>query len=65
MVNELYEKAWLPLRNYFVPTMKLIEQIRVGSKVAKKYDSTPPPAIGSLDCDKVDESKKEKLRKKS
>ncbi len=64
MVNELYEKAWLPLRNYFVPTMKLIEKIRIGSKVTKKYDSPKTPCDRILDCDKVDESKKERLRKK-
>ena len=24
MVNDLYENAWLPLRNLFTPSMKLI-----------------------------------------
>ncbi len=26
LVNDLYEKAWLPLRNYFTPVMKLLKK---------------------------------------
>ena len=62
MVNDLYETTWLPLRNYFVPTMKLIEKIRVGSKVTKKYDAPKTPCDRILDCAQVDDLQKEKLR---
>ena len=47
MVNDLYETAWLPLRNHFTPVMKLIGKIRVGSKVTKKYDTPKTP------CDRI------------
>ncbi len=41
-LNEPYQHAWLLLRNYFTPVMKLVEKQRDGSKVRKKYD-TPAP----------------------
>jgi hypothetical protein len=62
MVNDLYEKAWLPLRNHFTPVMKLIEKIRVGSKVTKKYDTPKTPCDRILECKKVRASIKKQLR---
>jgi hypothetical protein len=61
-VNELYEKAWLPLRNHFTPVMKLIEKQRVGSKVRKKYDTPATPCDRLLNCAKVSEETKDQLR---
>lgn len=62
MVDDLYEKAWLPMRNYFTPVMKLVEKRRVGSKVRKKYDKPATPCDRLLACSKVDEETKKKLR---
>jgi hypothetical protein len=62
MVNDLYENAWLPLRNYFIPAMKLIEKTRVGSKVLKKYDTPKTPCDRILNCSKVKDSIKKQLR---
>ena len=61
-VNDLYEKAWLPLRNYFTPVMKLIEKQRTGSKVHKKYDTPATPCDRLLACAKVSEETKTQLR---
>ena len=61
-VNELYEKAWLPLRNHFTPVMKLIEKQRTGSKVRKKYDTPATPCDRLLACAKVSEETKAQLR---
>lgn len=61
-VNELYEKAWLPLRNHFTPVMKLIEKQRIGSKVRKKYDTPATPCDRLLNCAKVSEETKAQLR---
>jgi hypothetical protein len=61
-VNELYEKAWLPLRNHFTPVMKLIEKQRIGSKVRKKYDTPATPCDRLLNCAKVSEETKDQLR---
>ncbi len=62
LVDELYELAWLPLRNYFTPVMKLVEKQRVGSKVRKRYDKAATPCDRLLSCAKVSEETKEKLR---
>jgi hypothetical protein len=61
-VNDLYEKAWLPLRNHFTPVMKLTEKQRTGSKVHKKYDTPATPCDRLLACAKVSEETKTQLR---
>jgi hypothetical protein len=62
MVNDLYENAWLPMRNLFTPAMKLLEKKRVGSKVRKTYDSPQTPCDRMLACAHVSEQTKRKLR---
>jgi hypothetical protein len=62
MVDDLYEKTWLPMRNHFIPVMKLVGKRRIGSKVGKKYDKPATPCDRLLACPKVDEETKEKLR---
>lgn len=64
MVDELYEKAWLPLRNYFTPVMKLVSKERVGGKMRKKYDKPATPCDRLLACKKVSEEVKRTLRQK-
>lgn len=64
LVNDLYENAWLPLRNLFTPSMKLIEKKRIGSKVSKTYDSPQTPCDRLLACPQVSEETKQKLRAK-
>ena len=43
LMNEIYIKYWNPLQNFFLPTFKLKEKIRVGSKIKKKYDKPKTP----------------------
>jgi hypothetical protein len=64
MVNDLYENAWLPMRNLFTPTMKLIAKKRVGSKVSKTYDSPQTPCDRMLASEHVSEETKRQLRAK-
>ena len=64
LVEDLYENAWLPLRNHFTPTMKLVEKLREGSRVKKKYDTPRTPYQRMLDCGKVAEKTKRELRRK-
>jgi hypothetical protein len=64
MVNDLYENAWLPMRNHFTPAMKLVEKKREGSKVSKTYDSPQTPCDRMLACEHVSEATKRKLRAK-
>lgn len=43
MANEIYQVYWNPLQNHFIPSMKLINKERVGSKIIKKYDQPKTP----------------------
>ena len=62
LVDDLYEQAWLPLRNYFTPVMKLVEKQRIAGKVRKTYDQPATPCDRLLACDKVSSTSKAKLR---
>ena len=64
MVNDLYENAWLPMRNHFTPAMKLIEKKRTGSKISKTYDSPQTPCDRLLACEQVSEESKRTMRAK-
>lgn len=64
LVNDLYENAWLPLRNLFTPAMKLVKKQRSGSKVAKTYDHPQTPCDRMLACEQVSEEAKQLLRGK-
>lgn len=62
MVNSLFVKAWLPLRNHFTPVMKLIKKERIGGKVKKTYDDSKSPCDRILECPKATKKTKQKLR---
>ena len=62
MVNDLYENAWLPMRNLFTPAMKLVKKQRAGSKISKTYDHPQTPCDRLLACVHVSEETKRKLR---
>jgi len=62
LVNDLYETAWLPLRNHFTPAMKLVKKKRDGSKVSKTYDTPQTPCDRMLHCPHVSEATKQNLR---
>lgn len=62
LVNDLYETAWLPLRNHFTPAMKLVEKKREGSKFSKTYDTPQTPCDRMLQCGRVSEKTKQELR---
>jgi hypothetical protein len=38
LINYVYKELWRPLQNYFCPSFKLKEKIRVGSKYKKTYE---------------------------
>jgi hypothetical protein len=61
LLNELYGHLRLYV-NFFLPVMKLIQKIRVGSKVRKKYDEPQTPYQRVLVSPFVPEIKKEELR---
>ena len=43
LMNDIYTTCWNPLQNYFLPTFKLKEKIRVGAKIVKKFDAPQTP----------------------
>ena len=61
VMNELYNVLRL-YTNFFLPSMKLIEKIRVGSKVTKRYGKPKTPYRRIMESDKVSEEVKEHLK---
>lgn len=61
ILNRLYH-YWCLRTNYFLPTMKLIEKTRKGSKVVKRYDSPKTPFQRLLESKYVPASDKQQLR---
>jgi hypothetical protein len=43
LMNDIYQNYWNPLKNYFTPSMKLKEKIRVGGKIKKTYEESKTP----------------------
>lgn len=43
LLNDLYTQEWRLLHNFFLPSMKLLEKKRIGSKIVKKHDSPKTP----------------------
>lgn len=37
-INELYRDVWGPLHNFFLPSMKLVEKRRDGSRIIRRHD---------------------------
>jgi len=60
VLNELYDYLRL-YTNFFQPVMKLIEKIRIGSKVKKKYDRARTPYKRTVESDFVPQQAKEGL----
>lgn len=61
-LNELYSRLRL-FTNYFQPSMKLVEKIRRGSKVWKKYDKARTPYQRVLDGNTLPKEAVEELKK--
>ena len=58
---ELYEKLCL-YKNYFQPTMKLIEKIREGGKIRRKYDKPRSPYQRIMESESMGAGAKKKLK---
>ena len=60
-LNELWSVVRL-YANYFLPSMKLVEKVRSGSRVTKKYDAPKTPYERLLASPHLDEDRKAALR---
>jgi len=38
MLNQIYIELWNPLHNFFLPSMKIVRKVRVGSKIKRTYE---------------------------
>ena len=65
MLNDLYKNEWRLYHNFFIPSVKLIEKKRVGSKIIKRYDKPKTPFQRVLEADifYVSNTKKRELQK--
>jgi len=61
LMNEIYTKYWNPLQNYFLPTFKLKEKIRIGAKIRKRYDKPKTPYDRLLESECLNKEQKECL----
>jgi hypothetical protein len=62
MLNELYTTEWNLYFNFFIPSVKLIEKKRVGSKIIKKYDKPKTPFQRVLESEYIPSKTKKRLQ---
>ena len=63
LLNQLYSNQWALFFNFFLPSTKLIEKRRDGSRVIKKHDQPKTPFDRILDSQYIKSSTKKKLIK--
>ncbi len=61
-LNKLYTTEWNLYFNFFIPSVKLIEKHRQGSKITKKYDSPKTPLQRLLESKHIEDKMKNKLK---
>ena len=63
MLNELYLSEWRFYLNFFIPSFKLIEKIRDGAKIIKKFSDPLTPYQRLLGSEQISRSRKKELTK--
>jgi hypothetical protein len=63
LLNELYTSEWSLYFNFFIPSVKLTDKMRSGSKIIKKYDKPKTPFQRLLESPAITDEVKEKLKK--
>lgn len=64
LMNDIYTNYWDPLQNFFLPTFKLKEKIRIGAKIQKKYDKPITPYQRLLNSNALSDKQLNDLIKK-
>jgi len=62
-INEVYQNELRILQNLFLPSMKLIQKTRVGSKLKRRYDKPKTPLERLLHCPQADPVKVQELKR--
>lgn len=60
-LNDLYTTEWNFYFNLFIPSVKLVEKYRVGSKIKKKYDEPKTPLQRILESEYISKEMKTQL----
>lgn len=63
LMNELYRGPLRLYRNFFLPAVKCVEKVRIGSRYIRKYDTPQTPYQRVLARDDIAELVKDELRK--
>lgn len=61
-MNDLYRNELRILQNLFLPSMKLLEKTRIGSKLKRRYDQPQTPLERLLNCPQADRAKIQELK---
>jgi len=62
LMNDIYHNEWSLMHNYFYPSIKLIDKIRIQSKMKKKYEKPQTPYQRLMKCEHISDAQKAKLR---
>ncbi len=62
LMNEIYTEYWNPLHNFFLPSQKLKEKIRIGSKIMKKFEAPQTPYDRLMTCKYLSDEQKSLLK---
>ena len=62
LMNEIYADYWNPLQNYFLPTFKLKEKVRIGGRIKKVYDEPKTPYQRLLDSELLNDEQVKNLK---
>lgn len=63
LMNEIYKIYWNPLLNYFTPSLKLAEKIRIGGRIKKKHSRAETPYQRLMTSGTLTLPQREKLKK--
>ena len=62
IINDLYRNELRLFKNFFQPTIKLIQKIRIKGKIHRKYDKAKTPYQRVMNSNTVSEEKKQELK---
>jgi uncharacterized protein YueI len=62
LLNDLYTKEWSLYFNFFIPSVKLVDKQRIGSKIIKKHDKPKTPFQRIVESEHVSQQVKLKLK---
>ena len=61
LMNNMYQSEWNLYFNFFIPSVKLINKQRVGSKTIKTHDEPKTPYQRLIDSDQISDNIKQQL----